>query len=287
MNIVYILVTIFLLCQCRFSDKKTIREEIPSEVFTIYTDTSALENEYIGFNSPKAINRIAEIENEYFNNYPTSFSKYYGTIWYKFARNDFSHNDSVSLFDLYLKEISDRNETPDSMHCTIYAMEALKAGLQDDFINLDAKHKEIWKNREYAGWSIAYILTTFYNWEAYLIISEHSDEYQACIRNFRKNRLYNVWQQPDIPITQMFLFENDKQKIDSLLKLHEFGWGFSDQGFHTWITRFNTLKECNQEGLPAEKYARGYEKPLFLKTKFTEFTDYSSHVIVFPRKKDQ
>ena len=170
------------------------------------------------------------------------------------------------------------------MHCTIYAIASLKAGLGKDFTKLEKEHKQIWKDREYAGWSVAYILTKHFNWNAYLIISKKSSEYKQCIKNYKKDKKYHVWKQPNIPIKKMFDFDNEKQKIDSLLSLNEYGWGFSEQGWHTWITRFNALKECNWAGAPSKKYNVNGEKPLFLATKFTNFYDYNSHVVVFPPK---
>lgn len=62
---------------------------------------------------------------------------------------------------------------------------------------------------------------------------------------------------------------------------------FSDQGWHTWITRFNDLKECNWSGAPSQKFNIGNNSPLFLETKFTEYYDYNSHIIVFPPKKSE
>ena len=51
----------------------------------IYTEPSKLENKYLNFNSPNAINRIASIENDYFNDYKLNLSKYYGTQWYNYT----------------------------------------------------------------------------------------------------------------------------------------------------------------------------------------------------------
>ena len=47
----------------------------------IYTAYSDLPNTYSTFNSPRAINTIAAIENEYFRRYEEDGSAYYGTIW--------------------------------------------------------------------------------------------------------------------------------------------------------------------------------------------------------------
>ncbi len=263
----------------------SINLEPQKKPFIIYTRPSKLPNQYKAFNSPKAINKIAEIENEYFNNYPTSYSKYYGTVWKNGAIKEFNTGDSLSVFDKYLQEMAIKKQTPDSLHCTMYAIEALKAGLDIKFDTLDKYHQKIWKKREYAGWSVGYILTTYFNWKAYLILHKSSSEYKACMKNFKQDKKYHVWKQPNIPIQQVFDFEEDKLPIDSLLKLHEFGWGFSEQGWHTWITRFDTLKECNWAGAPSAKYVTEETKPLFIDTKLTEFTDYNSHIVVFPPKK--
>jgi hypothetical protein len=291
-EIKYILV-IILFCSCVEQNGKTInsklagnsKDTIPIDTFLVYTPYSSLENEYRGFNSAKAINKIAEIENEYFNNYQKSYSKYYGTVWYESAIDSFIDEDSISIFEKYKLEINKLNESPDSMHCTIYAIEALKAGLDSNFVGIENKHKEIWGDREYAGWSIAYILVKYYNWQAYLFISNHSDEYNICLTNFKKDKTYHVWKQPNIKINRIFNFETEKREIDSLLAKNEFGWGFSDQGWHTWITRHKMLKECNWAGSPSNKFPL-MGKPLFLATEFTKFNDYLSHIIVFPPKKE-
>ena len=270
---------VFVSTNTRLSNQDTISQ------FIIYTDSSFAENEYLGFNSSKAINQIAGIENEYFNNYNKMASKYYGTIWYSFASCDFSSVDSISTFDKYKSELNKINIEPDSMHCTIYAMKALKEGLDTNFVSFEKKHKQIWQEREYAGWSVAYILTKYFGWEAFLIISESSPEYQKCIDNYNRDKKYHVWRQPNIPLQNYYDFNLEKQAIDSLLSLHEFGWGFSYQGWHTWITRYNTLKECIWTGCPSRNYVCYNSIPLFTQIKFTEFTAYDSHVIVFPPKK--
>ena len=190
---IYILVSIiFFSCKERVLTVKVIKRKDNSQntAFKIYTNQSDIENNYIGFNSQKAINRIAGIENEYFN------------------------------------------------------------------------------------------------WKAYLIINEYSGEYQRCIRNYNKTRTYNVWKQPDIRLEKVFHSEKDTLQISELLKKNEFGWGFSDQGLHTWITRFDILKECNWSGTPSYKIYRGSEKPLFISTKFKDFYDYNTHIIIFPPKKN-
>ena len=134
---------------------------------------------------------------------------------------------------------------------------------------------------------MAYILTKHYNWKAYLFISKDSNEYDACVSNYKKDKKYHVWKQPNIPLENIFDIDDDTDAITSLLSLNEFGWGFSDQGWHTWITRFNDLKECNWNGAPAQKYDLENNAPLFLKTKFSEYYDYSSHIIVFPPKESE
>ncbi|MBI34740.1 MAG: hypothetical protein CMP67_05175 [Flavobacteriales bacterium] len=284
MKLLYSILYVCLILGCK-PEVNTIKKngKKSKQIPTVYTLPSKLNNEYINFNSPLAINRIADIENEYFNNYEDSVSKYYGTEWMFAASQNWYLNDSISNFQLYKNKLNDIGIKGDSMHCTIYAVEALKSGMDTNFQTLDKQHKKIWNNREYAGWSIGYLLVKKYGWKAYLIISEHSDEYKRCIKNFKKNKTYWVWKQPDIPIQKLFHFETDQKSIDSLLLENEFGWGFSDQGYHTWITRFDTLKECNWLGAPSSKYD-SYGNSLFKKTKFNDYRDYSSHIIVFPQK---
>ncbi len=279
----FLFITIISSCKSNHTEKKTaIQDNLDNE--KIYTKSSQLENTYENFNSPKAINHIAKIENEYFNNYEHGLSKYYGTEWKSSAINEFNYGDTISVFNKYKNELVNKNITPDSMHCTIYAIEALKAGMDSSFYKLDEFHRQIWNEREYAGWSVAHILTKHFNWKAYLILSKDSHEYEKCLNSYNTRKEYSVWKQPNIKIEQLLDFENEKTKIDSLLSLNEFGWGFSDQGWHTWITRFNVLKECNWIGVPSKNIDSNI---LFKSTKFTDYYDYGSHIVVFPPKKKQ
>ncbi len=285
-SILLFYIIILLLSSCNVDTKKLPKEKIshkPKDI--IHTSYSKHANTYIGFNSPKAINRIADIENEYFNSVENSYSKYYGTFWYETAIYETFVGDTISIFEKYLQELSKLGKKPDSMHCTIYAVEALKAGLDSNFHKLQKIHKQIWGKREYAGWSIGYILVTKFDWSAYLLINDYYVNYQSCLRNYKNYKKYNVWKQPDIPLAGLYDMRNDREKIDSLLKQHEFGWGFSDQGWHTWITRYDILKECRWEGVPSLKLSGGYSDPLFKSTVFLEFSDYGSHVVIFPPKK--
>jgi len=251
----------------------------------IYTKYSNLPNTYKGFNSPEAINRIADIENEYFNNFDHSVSRYYGTEWYeKYGRVYISRGKR--RFDAYKEDLALVTDAkPDSMHCTLYAIEALKAGMGTKFDTLEKYHKEIWRGREHAGWSIGHILTKYFNWRAYLFISEKSKEYKDCLKSYVAGGLYDVYDQPDIPLERAFFIESEQDKIEELLLQNEFGWGFSYQGWHTWITRFDTLKECRWLGAPGKKYRPWNSKiELFTKTKFLEYNSFNSHIIVFPPK---
>ena len=285
-RIFYFLLIIIAICSaCKPKAKKTIVEETKViDSIKTYTEPSKLENKYLNFNSPKAINQIAEIENEYFNNYRLNASKYYGTKWYDFVGLRIAYPDTTTVFGKYSREKN--NIKLDSMHCTIYAVKALEKGFGEEFEIIKKHHVDIWSKREYAGWSLGYILTKFYNWKAYLFISKTSDEYEACLRKFKKDKEYHGWKQPNIPIENVFDVDEDGDQINNLLNENEFGWGFSNQGWHTWITRFNYLKECNWLGAPSKKYDQENEKPLFLKTKFIDYQDYNSHVIVFPPKKE-
>lgn len=249
----------------------------------IFSKPSTLKNKYIGFNSPKAINAIAGIENEYFNDIQDSYSRYYGTVWRQMAETKYNKKDTITEFEIYQNLAVKNNRKIDSMHCTIYAIKALEAGLGNTFADVENYHKKIWKDREHAGWSIAHILTTYYQWKAYLIISKDSEEYTIASKNYKKSKKYDVWKQPDIALKDMLVIEEHEMKINNLLNSHEFGWGFSNQGWHTWITRFDMLKECNWLGTPSKKYQESsLDKPLFIKTKFSEFKDYNSHIVVFP-----
>ncbi len=245
---------------------------------------SNLENGYIGFDSPKAINKIAGIENDYFSNYHKGISKYYGSVWAGSAYVEANDGEGTWEWDNYKKEMDSLNIKPEMFHCMVYTMKALKTGLDTNYRKLQNYHRQIYNKTNYAGWSMAHILTKHFGWKAYLFIRPYSEEYKRCLKNYNNSKTYYVWHQPDIKLEKMFLLDQDSEKINKLLSQHEFGWGFSHQGIHNWITRFTILKECMWDGAPCAKYNSNNSQYLFRATKFTEFTDYDSHVIVFPPK---
>lgn len=265
-----------MLTACHSPDKNSPQSVNKAPDTLIYTEYSPTQlSGYFHFHPGKAINRIAAIENEYFRNYTSKGSKYYGTQWR--SASEAADPWSPDLFGEYQNEFGE----VDSMHCTIYAVEALKAGMGPAFDTLEAQHRKIWKDREHAGWSIGYLLVKNWGWKAYLILDSGSVEFNQCQRAFRRKKSYPVWKQPDIPLEEVFIRGKDNAEIAALLAQNEFGWGFSHQGIHTWITRFKELKECNWFGAPAEKW-EVISDPLFKRKPFLDFWDYASHVIVFP-----
>lgn len=247
----------------------------------VYTAYSDRPNPYRNFNSPAAINRIAQIENQHFRDYASGLSRYYGTVWREWAELDSTATRDGSLYDHYLRKLGGK---ADSMHCTIYAVEALMAGFGKRFDTLEKSHRRVWKEREHAGWSIAYLLVEEWNWKAYLVLDSNSAEFAQCSSAFRRQTSYPVWKQPDIPLEGMFIRGIDDSLIVQLLDGNEFGWGFSHQGIHTWITRFRNLKECNWGAAPGMEFEL-FSGALFKETPFLDYHDYASHVIVFPPPK--
>jgi hypothetical protein len=249
-----------------------------------YTAYSNLPNRYLGFHSPNAINAVAKMENAYFRNYDKGGTGYYGTVWRSYA--EASIIDSA-VFHAFVDSAQRHGIVPDSMHCTIYAIRALQAGLGARFDTLEAAHRKQYKAHEHAGWSIAPLLVRDFGWQAYLFIRKESPEYATCLKAWQKQRVYPVWRQPDIPLTDVLLLGEQDSSIQALLLANEFGWGFSHQGIHTWITRFDTLKECNWLGAPARAFEYPgllYQDQLFRQTPFLQFDRYASHVVVFPPK---
>lgn len=282
------------LCLIAFSCNSNVvnnssieKDTIFLQMEIIYTPYSLNSNQYFGFNSQHAINAIAHIENDYYNRYREGVSKYYGTDWYESQIMNDEFDSTLNVWQDYLSDMKNRNLKPDSFHCTIYAIKALQAGFGDNFDDLEKLHKKHYGNHEHAGWSIAYLLVKYYNWKAYLIINDISNEFERCTRNFKTQKKYYVWRQPDIPLTDMFDTWKDKEEILRLVNQHEFGWGFSNQGIHTWITRYDRVKECRWEGAPGRKYdhCNGCLY-LFREHYFMDYTDYFSHIVVFPPKKN-
>lgn len=278
-----LLVCCCLLCLlgAKCSPKEAPKENAKLKPKPPFAQISSGPNEALNFDAPAAINAVVEIENPYFAHYDDSLSPYYGTVW----REQLEQGSNGRLwFDRYRKRLSQK---PDSMHCTIYAVKALKAGMGEDFVRLQQAHQQIWGNREHAGWSIGYLLVRDWGWKAYHILDSTSTEFAQCQRAFRRNQKYPVWRQPDIPLEAQYIRGKDDSLIVSLLKQHEFGWGFSDQGYHTWITRREVLKECNWLGAPGREMEFGSNLPLFLKRPFMKYFDYHSHVVILPPLKSQ
>lgn len=243
---------------------------------------------YANFNSVAALDRAEAYEQEYTENYRTGASVAFGRVWADAAMLDTLPNGKTTQFDLYRKEMEDQGKTRDSLDCTLYAQELLRVGLgPDQYQKLDSLHREIWGDREYAGWSVGYLLTQHFGWRAWLFIDTVSAEFNKCTKQFKKDGSYPVWHQPNIPLEAMWTVGSEDERIDSLLANEEFGWGFSEQGIHTWVVNYRDLKECNWAGAPGFKYDIPGAKPLFITTPFERFHDYNSHVVVFPPKKQQ
>lgn len=279
-NLPYILILVSLLFIGCFSSDNTppmIQAKIPTTLLptivpdtVVYTAYSTTQKSYKHFTPAKAINKIAEIENEYFRQYKHGISRYYGTVWRETAQE--------SLYQAYLTKLGTK---ADSMHCTIYAVRALEAGMDTAFQRLEKAHRKVYKNHEHAGWSIGHLLVKKFGWKAYLIIDRDSEEFDHCFKAFQQQKAYPVWRQPNIPLEAMYIRHEQDSLIQNLLKSHEFGWGFSKQGIHTWITRYDILKECNWAGSPCKDFELS-PLPLFLKTPFLAYDDYASHVVIFP-----
>lgn len=261
------------------TDDKNQKSTIKTAAPKLFTPYSSQQNNYLNFNGPKAINKLATIENEHFKALESGYSRFYGTEWRSIAET-FMLANGQNRFEEYQSQLGHH---PDSLHCTLYAYEGLKAGLDSiQLAKLEKLHRKIWKTREIAGWSLGYLLVKHFDWKAYLVISPQSIEYKKCKKAYKQRKVYPVWRQPEIPLEALFVKGEDDSLVNNLLLQHQFGWGFSEQGIHTWVTRFEELKECNWLGVPSKKYSESYDKPLFVATKFDEFSDYHSHVLVFP-----
>ena len=135
----------------------------------IQTPYSTQPNTYNQFNSVMAINRLADINNSYFNDKLNGHSHYYGTEWREAIGEE--------TYTAYAKAILANGKEPDSMHCTIYAVEGLMAGLPEGIKGqLMTAHRRQYGAREYAGWSLGYLLVRHFDWSAYLIIDKHAAE---------------------------------------------------------------------------------------------------------------
>lgn len=227
--------------------------------------------------------RAVEYETEYFGSYESGVSASFGRVWADGAMLDSVLGEGGSTFDTYKAELAQLGKERDSLDCTLYAQELLRVGLgPQHYAKLDSMHREIWGDREYAGWSVGYLLTEHFGWKAYLFLDPQSVEYDKCTKQFAKDGTYPVWKQPNIQLTELFIIGETDSLANALLAREEFGWGFSEQGIHTWVMHYRDLKECNWAGAPAWKYDAPGAKPLFITTPFSDFHDYNSHVVIYP-----
>lgn len=281
----YFLLLFCLLFACREEEQTPNNGSLPVADTAVFTAYSQGPNLYEGFDAPRAINALASMENRYFRQYEEGISPWYGTEWRSGAEMDSTGGQSA--WARFAEASLAAGERPDSMHCTIYAVRALEAGMGTAFIDLEAEHQKIYGSHEHAGWSIGNILVRKFGWEAYLLIDSNSREFRNVTTAFAKHKSYPVWRQPDIPLKALFVRGQNDSTFYELLRQNEFGWGFSHQGIHTWITRFDQLKECNWLGAPCREFAADPEfmqADLFKVTPFQDYYDYASHVVVFPPK---
>lgn len=232
------------------------------------------------FSSRNAIEKMIEMNEEYANDYISSISRFYGSVWRKHA-SGISVGDST-VWDRYTARLANQNRKPKKMDCTIYCVECLKAGVnQTSWRRMLDIHQQYWPNKGFAGWSAGYILTHYFGWDAILVMWENAPEKNYYLNHYRAHGEFPVYRQPDIPIDSVFIMPRDNQKITEYLRKRPFGWGFSNQGIHTWITNFNTLRECRWEGAPCGAWD-AYGIPLFRDHPFLHYYDYPVHVVIFP-----
>jgi len=239
------------------------------------------------FDSKKAIERSDELVKEYLIGYFRNVSRLVGRVWLDFSK-EISMSERTVYVD-YKSELEKDSLKMRRMDCTIYAEDCLKAGFDEDgFRRLKKLHNEIYRGKGFAGWSISYLLTEFFGWKAYAFIKPGAKDYQHYLNHFKNDKEYPVWRQPDTKIEEYYFLGEDNDNIEQLLSENEFGWGFSEDGIHTWITNFEDLKECHWDGPPAEKYNPDKSYPLlFETTRFIEFEDYDVHLVVFPNNKHE
>lgn len=233
------------------------------------------------FDSKKAIEKSNELVLEYMKGYHNNVSRLVGNIWLSSAKKT-----NLAVYNDYIKELKKESLKPKVMDCTIYAEACLKGGfLTNEFKQLKKYHNGIWAGKGFAGWSVAHLLTEKFGWKAYAFIRKGAADYNHYLHYFETKKEYPVWKQPNIKIEKFFTFGDDDLEINKLLMKHEFGWGFSNDGIHTWITKFTDLKECHWDGPPAKKYnPNNYLPLLYETTPFVEYYDYGIHIVVFPPK---
>ncbi|MBN1181771.1 MAG: hypothetical protein JXB49_05740, partial [Bacteroidales bacterium] len=189
----------------------------------------------------------------------------------------------VSQYEDYQSRLAAEGLKLVRMDCTIYCAKLLKAGMgQEDYSQLVKYHNEIWAGKGFAGWSVGHLLVDRFGWRAYAFIRPGAEYYYHYLDHFKRNE-YPVWNQPNIVIEDYFILGEDDAEINELLKKHQFSWGFSEDGIHTWVTNYSDLLECRWDGAPSKKYNENDWFPdLFIKYKFTEYNDYDVHIIVVP-----
>jgi len=228
--------------------------------------------------------------------YERGVCRYYGRKWAStYARRQRWAGGEQTVWQRYVSELRKRGVKPRRIDCTLYAQAILEAGMtSQSYRQLWRGHRAIWKAKGFAGWSVAHLLTRQHGWRAYAFIRRGAPHYHYYMHHFIKRREYPVWKQPNIKLERHFILGKDDRAVEALLERHRFGWGFSDGGIHTWVTRGRDLKECHYDSGPSRRYEipshhplyrvglQNQREPLFKTTRFVAFKDYRVHLVVFP-----
>ena len=236
------------------------------------------------FDYQKAAARIQEIAEAFYPNYESGLCPYYGRVWKdEFAKKNKFENTGMTVWKHYKEALTARGIEPERLDCTLYAKEILKAGLaRKDYRRLWNEHYKIWKDNGFSGWSVGHLLTEKFGWRAFAVIDPKAPDYPYYMSFFKNKKEYPVWRQPNIKIEGYFIAGRDDEAVEALLARHEFGWGFSEGGIHTWITQRTDLKECHFDSGPTRRYDADKPYRLLETTRFIHFKDYNVHLVVFP-----
>jgi hypothetical protein len=238
------------------------------------------------FDFKRAEKRMREIERDYAKHYEKSASRYFGRRWARFAKTQRKKGAEQTVWQRYLQALGKRKKRPQRIDCTLYAEQAMKAGLSArDFRRMWRLHRKTWGPRGLAGWRVGYLLVRYFGWTAYAVIRPDARYYYGYLEGFRRG-YYRVWRQPNSPIARYFIVGKHDRAIEALMRRTRFAWGFSDGGIHTWVISRGNIRENIWDAAPGKQFELPSGPltpyPMYKSTALARYRDYGAHLLVVP-----
>jgi len=238
---------------------------------------------YIDFDSEAAIEQSFKIIDEYWDDYNNQVSRYVGKVWFEeISKQQYLGN--VSWHDDYIEELVHCNLQNMVIDDMSYCILLLKTGMgQQDFANFVEYYYAFSSSDSFTVYDVGYLLVNRFGWKAYAFISPEAKDFSYYLNSFKYKKEYPIQNQPSIKIEKYYTLGEDDNEIEIFLSNYDFGFGFSENGIHNWITNYNDLLECHSNGSPSKKYHLEITLPnLFETTPLIEYDDHDVHILFIP-----